>query len=171
VALATRGNALDVSAVDTLTWNFYKGVGWPYDAKSDTVSSNDRYFKRFAWTVSAAAHDSPRDPAGSAVQSWRYFVYTDYNASSNTGTSWPLGRAVVVRRYGDNVMSDRMELLIRYDHPEGDDLFAALPEYFNTITLVVRRDTKLGQETFRSTCSGMQCRRAAPPVPARARRT
>jgi len=146
------GNPLDVSTVDTLTWHFYKGVGWPYDAESDTVTSNGRYFKRFAWTVSATGHDHPKDPDGSAIRSWRYFVYTDYNASSGTGTFWPLGRAGQSWFAGtaDNAMSDRMELLIRYDDPEGDDLFAALPAYFNnTITMVLYgRDTKLGQGDF-----------------------
>ncbi len=147
-----QGSPLDVSTVDTLTWHFYKGVGWPYDAESDTVSSNGRYYKRFAWTVSATGHDDPRDPLGSAIRSWRYFVYTGYSASSGTGTSWSLGRAGPAWFAGtaDNAMSDRMEVLIRYDDPEGDDVFAALPGYFNnTITMVLYgRDTRLGERDF-----------------------
>ena len=89
---------------------------------------------------------------GSAVKAWRYYVYTDYDAGSNTGTFWGLGRA------GDswfpgaaiNVLDDRFELTVRYEDPEGDDLFANLPGYFNqTITMVVYgRDTAVGAGDF-----------------------
>lgn len=146
-------NALNVSTVDTLTWNFYKGVGWPYNAKSDTFeAASGKYYKRFGWTVNAAGHDHVKDPDGSAIKSWRYFVYTNYDAGSGTGDFWALGRAGESWFPGtaNNVMSDHFELLIKYDNPTGDDLFADLPGYFNqTITMVLYgRDTRVGQGDF-----------------------
>lgn len=141
------GNQLNVATVDTLRWDFYKGIGWPYTSETDTFQSDiNKYYKKFAWTLDATGHDDPRDPAGSGIQSWRYYVYTDYNAATNTGTFWPLGRA------GDswfpaatlNVLDDRVELTIRYDQPDGSDLFANLPGYFNQkVTIVLYgRDTQ-----------------------------
>jgi hypothetical protein len=143
---------VNLATVDTLTWNFYKGVGWPYNSPSDTTAIDGRFFKRFAWTVSGTGHDHPKDPDGSAIKAWRYFVYTNYNPATGTGTFWPLGRAGQSWFAGvaDNVMSDRFELTIRYDDPEGDDVFASLPAYFNnTITMVLYgRDTRLGEGDF-----------------------
>jgi hypothetical protein len=140
------GNPVNTATVDTLRWHFYKGVGWPYTQKSDTVQTDNRYYKKFAWTLTASGHDDPRDPTNSAIQSWRYYVYTNYNPVTNTGTFWPLGRA------GDswfpaatvNLLNDRVEILIRYDTADGSDVFANLPAYFNnTITVVLYgRDTQ-----------------------------
>jgi len=144
---------VNVATIDTLTWNFYKGVGWPYSTQADTVGTSDgRYYKRFAWTLSGTGQDDARDPAG-GVENWRYYVYTDYNAGSNTGTFWPLGRAGDAWFPGPalNVLNDRFELTVKYDDPEGDDLLANLPAYFNnTITIVLYgRDTGLVEPDFK----------------------
>lgn len=134
------GDPVNIATIDTLSWDFYKGVGWPYNSESDTFDTVTRkYVKRWGWTVSGTGHDSSKDPPGSAVKAWRYFVYTDYNPSTNSGTFHGLGRAGVSWFPGtaDNVMSDRFELTVRYDEPDGADLFANQPAYFNNLVTIV----------------------------------
>lgn len=144
------GDVMNVATIDTLTWNFYKGVGWPYNSESDTTTGSGAtpYFKRFAWTLSATGHDDPRDPPPNAVRAWRYFVYTNYNPSTNSGTFHGLGRAGNSWFPGtaDNVMSDRFELTIRYGDPQGDDVFANLPPYFNNLVTIVLYGRDLGAD-------------------------
>jgi hypothetical protein len=145
------GNPVNLAVIDTLRWNFYKGVGWPYDSEADTVQAG-RYYKRFAFTLHATGHDHPKDPDGSAVRSWRYYTYTHYNDASNTGTYWALGRAGDSWFPGsaDNVMDDRVEVLFRYFEADGSDLFAALPGFLNEVLSVVLygRDTRLLEPAF-----------------------
>jgi hypothetical protein len=141
------GKPLNVAVVDTMTWNFYKGIGWPYNAETDTFTTGiNKYVKKWGWTISALGHDDPRDPPGSAVQSWRYYVYTNYNPATNTGTFWGLGRAGNSWFPGPvpNTLNDTFELTVRYDNGNGDDLFANQPGYFNnTVTIVLYgRDTR-----------------------------
>ncbi len=140
--------------VDTLRWNFYKGIGWPYRAREDTFNTETlKYTKRFGWTLIARGRDHPKDPPGSAIEAWRFFVYTDYNPATNTGTFWPLGRAgnSWFPGFAANIMNDRLEVTIRYDHPQGDDVFAALPGYMNKeVTIVLTgRDTESIGTDFR----------------------
>ncbi|HEX5132044.1 MAG TPA: hypothetical protein VFX92_06115 [Candidatus Krumholzibacteria bacterium] len=138
---------LNLATVDTLTWNFYKGIGWPYNAETDTFDTGTgKYTKKFGWSINATGHDDPRDPIGSAVQSWRYYVYTNYNAGTNTGTFWALGRAGNSWFPGPSVnfMTDTFQLTVRYNDPDGDDLFANQPGYFNNLVTIVMygRDTR-----------------------------
>jgi hypothetical protein len=147
-----NGTPLNLAVVDTLRWNFYKGVGWPYTAQEDTQLWDGRFYKRFAFTIGGAGHDHAKDPDGSAIRTWRYYTYTDYTGTSGTGTFWPLGRAgnAWFPGTGVNQMSDRVEVEIRYEHPQGDDLFAQLPGYINQVLTVVLygRDTQLLEPEF-----------------------
>jgi hypothetical protein len=134
------GNPVNVATIDTLTWNFYKGIGWPYNQEADTVTvGTGKFYKKFGYTLSATGHDSPKDPLDSAVKAWRYYVYTDYNMSTNTGTFYALGRAGNSWFPGtaDNIMSDQVELTVRYDDADGSDLFANQPGYFNNLVTIV----------------------------------
>jgi hypothetical protein len=98
-----------------------------------------KFYKKFGYTLSATGHDSPKDPLDSAVKAWRYYVYTDYNMSTNTGTFYALGRAGNSWFPGtaDNIMSDQVELTVRYDDADGSDLFANQPGYFNNLVTIV----------------------------------
>jgi hypothetical protein len=141
------GKQVNIATIDTLTWNFYKGVGWPYNAQADTFDpGTQKYVKRWGWTLSATGHDSPKDPPGSAVEAWRFYVYTNYDPATNTGTFWELGRAGNSWFPGpaDNVMNDQFQLTVRYDDPQGDDLFANQPGYFNNLVTIVLYGRDLG---------------------------
>ncbi len=134
------GKPINTATVDTLTWSFYKGIGWPYNAEEDTFNSaTQKYTKRWGWNLSATGHDDPRDPVGSGVNAWRYYVYTDYDPATNTGTFHELGRAGNSWFPGTsiNIMNDTMVLTVRYNDPQGDDVFANQPEYFNNLVTVV----------------------------------
>ena len=154
------GNALNIAVIDTMTWNFYKGIGWPYTSESDTFDVTTRkYVKRWGWNISASGHDDNRDYVAlknaSTVKAWRYYVYTNYNPSTDTGKFWPLGRAgnswfpgIIAGKTG--FMTDTFTLTVRYDDADGADLFANQPEYFNNLISVVLygRDTAVGQGDF-----------------------
>lgn len=143
------GNPLNQAIVDTLTWNFYKPIGWPAADSLADASTGFTYEKRWAWTLNASGRDHDKDPDGSSIQSWRYYVFSNYTPGAGenpgSGTSWNLGRS------GDswfpssslNIMSDRFELVVRYNDPEGDDLMTRLPAYFNQLLTIVLygRDT------------------------------
>lgn len=138
------GNALNLSVLDTLTWDFDS----PSSFDTDVAGYN--YEKRFAWTINATGHDHPKDPDGSSVQAWRYYVFTNYTPgagnSPGTGTLWQLGRS------GDswfaaaslNTMTDRFELVVRYNDPDGADVMASLPAYVNNVLTIALygRDTR-----------------------------
>jgi len=47
--------AVNTAVVDTLTWHFYKGIGWPYDDIRDTLQTDLVYFKEFGFKVRAPA--------------------------------------------------------------------------------------------------------------------
>jgi hypothetical protein len=93
--------------------------------------------------MAASAHDHPKDPDGSTVQSWRFFAFTNYQPGGGedpgSGTSWPLGKA------GDswfpastaNNMTDRFDFLVRYNDANGDDLFESLPDRFPWVNQVI----------------------------------
>ncbi len=138
------GNALNLAALDTMRWDFNAPASY------DSNVAGYNFEKSWAWTISATGHDHPKDPDGSSVQSWRYYVFTDYTPGAGndpgTGTAWQLGRS------GDswfaaaslNAMSDRFTLLVRYNDRNGDDLFARLPGYFNQVLTIALygRDTR-----------------------------
>jgi hypothetical protein len=125
-------------------------VGWPAADSLADVATGFTYEKRFAWTLAASGRDHDKDPDGSTIQSWRYYVFSNYTPAAGenpgSGQSWTLGRS------GDswfaasapNTMSDRFELIVRYNDPEGDDLMTRLPGYFNQLLTVVLygRDTR-----------------------------
>jgi hypothetical protein len=143
---------VNTAAVDTITWNFYKGIGWPYSAKSDTVQSNDVFFKEFGFRMIASGHDDKRDPNGSAIKSWRYGTFTDYHSLDDPGTSWNIGRSGVAWFPGQspNNVDELAKVRLRYNNADGSDLFADLPGYVNqVITLVFYgRDTQLLEPDF-----------------------
>jgi hypothetical protein len=144
--------SVNTAAVDTITWNFYKGIGWPYSAKSDTVQSNDVYFKEFGFRIIASGHDDKRDPNGSAIKTWRYGTFTGFHSLEDPGTSWNIGRAGVAWFPGQspNNVDELAKVRLRYNSPDGEDLFADLPGYVNqVITLVFYgRDTQLLEPDF-----------------------
>lgn len=146
------GNPVDPMRVpvDTLTWNFWRGEGWPYASVTDTIDVLDPdlpFIKTFAFTVRARGHDHPLDPDGSAIRAWRYLVTDD------AGNVWPLGRSAP--RWRDaaapDVFEDVCEVTFRYPSgygsepadPRGDTVFANLPGYLGrNLTVLVRgRDT------------------------------
>lgn len=138
VAMADHfGNPINLAAVDTLRWDFFKPVGWP---NADTLAAEGTgyaYEKHFAWTITATGHDHPKDPPTSSVQSWRYFAFTNYTPGAGqdpgSGTPWTFGRsgASWFPSSALNAMSDRFELVVRYNDPSGADLIPRLPAYFN----------------------------------------
>jgi hypothetical protein len=88
------GNRIDLSIVDTVEWNFWRGEGWPYVCQCDTVDLPQEacspascagrtyprnrgtydYYKQFTIHIKAWGHDHPKDPSGSGIKEWRYYV-------------------------------------------------------------------------------------------------
>jgi hypothetical protein len=82
------GNRIDLSSLETVTWNFWKGKGWPYECECDTVDKPEiicgsptdppgcqfqqfpgngqtlDYFKIFSVHIKGWGHDNPNDPTG-----------------------------------------------------------------------------------------------------------
>jgi len=142
------GNSVDVSTVDTLTWDWWK------PANSDTIVFNPsagtiERKKVFRWRIGAAGHDHPKDPINAGIQAWRYFIYTGYGTASQK--FWPLARAGTAWVAGPalNQLAEAFALTFVYSRgdinadPNGDAVFASLPAYFDDdITIVlVGRDT------------------------------
>lgn len=150
------GAPMNTTTVDTLVWNFYKGIGWPYDAPSDTVQTDDRYFKEFGFHIIASGHDDRRDPQGSAVKAWRYGAFTGFQSLDNPGTPVQIGRAGAAWFSGDapNHVDELAKIKVRYDDPQGDDVFAdpvnfGLGFVNQVITIVFYgRDTTLLEPSF-----------------------
>lgn len=157
------GNQIDVSSgvVDTLTWNFWKGVGWPYTQLADTLDFLDPelpYFKRFRWRLQAEGFDHPDDPAGSGIKAWRYLVFDE------EGNFWPLARAGETWVSGDalNSLDDTFQLTFRYPScqgafvtgvpgdPCGNSVFEDLPLFVNRdLTIILTgRDTAVNEGEF-----------------------
>lgn len=149
------GNQLDLAVLDTLTWNFWRGVGWPYTAQEDTVDLNlpDLPFvKKFAWRLRATGHDHPLDPVGSGIKAWHY-VITDENGNvwrlARSGPSW-------VTADGLNILDDTFTETFRYGSfltgadAAGDSVFANLPGYLDhDLTVVLLgRDTAVDEPDF-----------------------
>jgi hypothetical protein len=142
------GNAVDLSGVDTLTWD------WWQPANTDTVVFNPgtgslERKKVFEWRMQASGHDHPKDPINAGVEAWRYFIYTGYGTPQQR--FWPLARAGTA--WVDGVSIDQMDetfaLTFTYSRgdpagdpdpdPNGDEVFANLPAYFDDdITVVLQ---------------------------------
>lgn len=152
------GAPMNTATVDTLVWNFYKGIGWPYDAQSDTVQTDDRFFKEFGFHIIATGHDDVRDPKGSAIKTWRYGAFTGFQSLDNPGTPALIGRAGAAWFSGDapNHVDELAKIKVRYEQndPHGDDVFAD-PDHYGlgfvnqVITIVFYgRDTQLLEPNF-----------------------
>jgi hypothetical protein len=112
------GNQINLAVIDTLTWNFWKGEGWPYVCQCDTldmgqavcdaqfISCQGRTYpdhrgtfdwvKSWSFHIKAAGHDHPKDPPpsnndplGSGIKSWRYMVRNSQGQFINLGKSGP----------------------------------------------------------------------------------
>lgn len=157
------GHRLDVSKLDTLTWNFWKGEGWPYTCWCDTVdlgaagtcpthtcppgTGSFDFFKTFSLRLRAWGHDNPLERTGSGIKAWQYQVYNSQGDLLNLGGSgggW-------VNAVTTNRLNERVGL--RFDYPGpfkpnkdplGDSVMAHLPDWFNDdLTVYIwGRDTK-----------------------------
>jgi hypothetical protein len=133
------GNVVNLATLDTLSWNFFKPVGWPAADTMAAEGTGFTYEKHFAWTIGATGHDHPKDPPGSTVKAWRYFAFTNYvpgaGQDPGSGTGWTFGRsgASWFPSVTTNTMSDEFELVVRYNNPSGADLIPRLPAYFNKV--------------------------------------
>ncbi|HEX6942972.1 MAG TPA: hypothetical protein VF128_08580 [Gemmatimonadaceae bacterium] len=151
------GEPLNTSgAIDTLDWNFWKGYGWPYDSPADTVQTDDRFFKEFGFIIHATGHDDARDPDGSAVKTWRYALYTDFQSLDNPGTIQNVGRSSTgwIPGNAENLFNELAKNRVRYDDPTGDDVFADLEGkglgFVNQVVtlVVVGSDTGISEPQF-----------------------
>jgi hypothetical protein len=102
------GNRIDLSVVDTLKWDFWKGEGYPYLCQCDTVArpqvfcDNDPnfeckgreypfnnasgdFYKSWSIHIKAWTHDNPKDPTGSGVKAWQYIVKNSQGQFLNLG--------------------------------------------------------------------------------------
>lgn len=155
------GRRLDLSVVDTLTWNFWKGEGWPYTCWCDTVdlgtpscpdhpcppgSGSLDFFKTFSFRVKGWGHDNPRDPDGSGVKAWRYEVFNSAGQPLNIGS----GGGIWITAETLNEFEELIRVRFQYPgpfsplgDPMGDSVFANLPSWFDDdLTFVIRgRDT------------------------------
>ncbi len=122
------GTSLDLSVVDTLTWDFNAP-----DTYDSVNVAGYKYAKTFSWTIGATGRDNPKDVGPSSIESWRYYVFEDYepgpgNTPGSGSVAYELGRA------GDswfpaaslNTMTDTFTLRVLYNQENGDDLFAAI---------------------------------------------
>lgn len=153
-------NQVDASGtvVDTLTWNFWKGVGWPYTAITDTIDFDVTppvFKKTFEWRLSATGADHPLEP-NRGVRAWQYHIMDDQ------GRFWPLVNGDGSWHDGVNVdiMDDTFRLTFTYPSffdpaggdPNGDTVFANLPGYFNrdlTVVALRGRDTGVNEPVFK----------------------
>jgi hypothetical protein len=156
------GNDVDINsgAVDTLTWNFWKGEGWPYVTRLDTVdfAAGGYYYKRFGFNLSAAGFDNSLDPDGAGIKAWRYLIFDEDD------NFWPLGRAGDTWVAGEslNNLNDTFSRRFLYpsefqgeelDDPCGNTLFAELDERapyvgHDLTVLLTGRDTAVNEGEF-----------------------
>jgi hypothetical protein len=149
------GNQIDLAVLDTLTWNFWRGVGWPYTTVDDTVDIADPdqpFIKEFAWRLRATGHDHPLDRVGSGVKAWHYMIVDE------DGNVWRLARSGPswVSADGLNLLDDTFTATFRYgsfltgEDAAGDSVFANLPGYLDhDLTVVLLgRDTAGDEPDF-----------------------
>ena len=115
------GNRLDLSIVDTITWNFWKGEGYPYQCECDTVDKPELfchssvtdppecqfkpfpdngdsfdYYKIFSFHIKAWGHDNPKDPPPSAGDPYGSGVKAwKYSVMNDQGQLVDLGKSVI----------------------------------------------------------------------------
>jgi hypothetical protein len=169
------GNRIDLSVVDTLNFNFWKGEGYPYQCECDTVAkpqifcdfdikcggrqfpkSNGSFdfYKTWSVHITALAHDHPKDPTGSGAKAWMYVVKDSQGKFMNIGkglAGWFDGMEV-------NVLDDRIAWTAYYPSyltagppgdVYGDAVYANLPSWFDmdmTFMLIGRDTYKLENE-------------------------
>jgi hypothetical protein len=164
------GNRIDLSILDTVTWNFWKGEGWPYVCQCDTVDFQEtfcdpvdcqgrtypdnggtfEFYKTFSVSIKAWGHDHPKDPTGSAVKAWRYFV------KNNQDEFVDLGKSVL--GWFDGVEVDVLDDVIRWrvlypgpfssnPDPMGDTVFDNVPSWIdNDLTFFLMGRDMANQE-------------------------
>ena len=148
------GNRIDLSIVDTVEWNFWKGEGWPYVCNCDTIDAipstcnpiqcqlreypdlggSWEFYKKFSVHIKAWGHDHPKDPTGSGLKAWRYLVKNEQNEFINFGKSmagWFDGAEV-------DVLDDVIRWRVFYPgpfsgnpDPMGDTVFDNLPSWID----------------------------------------
>jgi hypothetical protein len=114
------GNRLDLSIVDTLTWNFWKGEGFPYECECDTVDkpeafcfgindppecqfkqfpengSSFDFYKVFSFRVRAWGRDHPKDPPISDTDPYGSGIKSwNYRVMNDQGQVVDLGKSVL----------------------------------------------------------------------------
>ena len=114
------GNRLDLSIVDTITWSFWKGEGYPYECECDTVDRSEawcfgpqdppecqfrqfpenrgtlNYFKSFAFRIKAWGRDHPKDPPPSAFDPYGSGIKSwNYRVMNDQGQIVDLGKSVL----------------------------------------------------------------------------
>ncbi|MGD8414198.1 MAG: hypothetical protein PVF33_08190, partial [Candidatus Latescibacterota bacterium] len=113
------GNSLDLSVVDTLTWNFWMGEGFPYECECDTVDKPSSFcrnatdpfdcqfrtwpdnggsfdfYKKFSFSIQAFGHDNPKDPPPLATDpSGSGLKAWNYRVMNKQGQVVDLGKSV-----------------------------------------------------------------------------
>jgi hypothetical protein len=151
------GNEVDISPGTTgiVTWNFWKGIGWPYSSLQDTVdfAGGGDYVKRFGWRLEADGFDHPDELDGSGIKAWRYLIFDD------DGNFYPLARAGETWVDGDglNHLDDTFEATFHYpsyftgsDDPCGETVFENLPDYVDRdlTVMLTGRDTAVDEGEF-----------------------
>jgi hypothetical protein len=172
------GNRIDITTIDTITWNFWKGEGWPYICICDTVDFEQAfcgqcggreypdnqgtydYYKSFSFRVKAYGHDhaldptpTPKNPDGSAIKAWQYMIENSQGQYLNLGRAqkgWFEGSELDVL---DEVVRWRVYypgLLDPNPDPNGDTVFANLPSWLDDdITFyLLGRDTGKNEPDF-----------------------
>jgi hypothetical protein len=146
------GNRLDLAVVDTVTWNFWKGEGWPYKDVTDTLElggPEPKFVKTFSFNIRAWGRDHPWDPPGSGVKAWRYMVQNSQGAYIDLGRS----TAGFFDGASIDVLDERIAVTFRYAITDtlGDAVFADLPSWFddNLTCFLMGRDTAVfGEPEF-----------------------
>jgi hypothetical protein len=143
------GNRLDLAVVDTVTWNFWKGEGWPYKDVTDTLElggPEPKFVKTFSFSIRAWGRDHPWDPPGSGVKAWRYMVQNSQGAYIDLGRS----NAGFFDGASIDALDERIAITFRYPatDPMGDTVFADLPSWFNDdlTFFLMGRDTAVNGE-------------------------
>lgn len=171
------GNRMDLSVVDTLTWNFWKAEGWPdndacwcdsvdfgtsgscFDHPCPPGQGTFQHFKNFALHIKAWGHDEPEEPTGSGVKAWQYTIHDSDNNLLTIGESGAGWQNAAVTNRLDDVVRVRFEYPGPFTQPPedidwfGDTVFENLPSWFDkdlTVRLWGRDTLAQGQEGFYS---------------------
>ncbi|MCK4774867.1 MAG: hypothetical protein KAT30_08770 [Candidatus Krumholzibacteria bacterium] len=167
------GNRIDLSIVDTVEWNFWKGEGWPYVCECDTVdktplmckdkleclprreypelSGTWKFYKKFRVHIKAWGHDHPKEPTGSGLKAWRYLVKNEQNEFINLGkgtAGW-----FESKKDGDMQVNELDDVIIYktlYPDTLGDSVFENLPSWLDQelTFFLLGRDTSTNEGDF-----------------------